>query len=109
MVVFSGNSKSHVYEKHEARALKLDPVPGSAALEEAAASLSAFALAFGAGSRLCFCLKQIKTNRIWWIWKRGKKPLLNKQEIYDCCLPMKTQWRESSACNVDGCRLENKA
>lgn len=40
--------------------------------------------------------------------EKGEKNL-NKQEIYDCCLPMKTQWEESSACNVDGCRLENKA
>lgn len=41
--------------------------------------------------------------------EKGKKKTLNKQEIYGCCLPMKTQWEESSACNVDGCRLENKA
>lgn len=42
-------------------------------VEEAAASLSPFFLSFGADSRLYFFLKQIKTNRIWWIWKRGKK------------------------------------
>jgi len=82
--------------------------PARQPVEEAAASLSPFFLYFGADSRLYFSLKQIKTNRIWWIWKRGKKTL-NKQEIYGCCLPMKTQWEESSACNVDGCRLENKA
>lgn len=83
--------------------------PARQPVEEAAGYLSPLFLSFGADSRLYFCLKQIKTNRIWWIWKSGKKKTLNKQEIYGCCLPMKTQWEESSACNVDGCRMENKA
>lgn len=39
-----------------------------------------FSLSFGPDSRLHFCLKQIKTNGIWWIGKRGKKPTKTKPE-----------------------------
>lgn len=39
-----------------------------------------FSLSFGPGSRLYFCLKQIKTNGIWWIWKREKKTPTKKPQ-----------------------------